>query len=64
MIQTDALHVVLKKCSVCKSKEKHHHKKYENNGIIGPGSRGWIAEEYLICMSCGIHYSDINKPKL
>lgn len=50
-------------CPACKSTNKHHHKKYENNGIIGPGSASWLTEEYLVCLDCGIHFTDINKHK-
>jgi transposase-like protein len=49
------------KCPACKSTNKHHHKKYENNGILGPGSASWIVEEYLVCLDCGIHFSDLKK---
>lgn len=51
------------KCPACKSTNKHHHKKYENNGILGPGCSAWLAEEYLVCLDCGIHFGDINKIK-
>lgn len=50
-------------CPTCKSTNKHHHKKYENNGIIGPGYSSWLIEEYLVCLQCGIHFSDINNGK-
>ena len=49
------------KCPACKSTNKHHHKKYQNNGIIGSGSASWIVEEYLVCLDCGIHFSDLKK---
>ena len=49
------------KCPACKSTNKHHHKKYQNNGILGPGSTSWITEEYLVCLDCGIHFSDLKK---
>jgi transposase-like protein len=51
------------KCPVCKSTDKIHYIKRNNNGIIGPGFSSWITEEYLICKSCGIHYNDITKLK-
>lgn len=51
------------KCPACKSTNKRHHKKYENNGILGPGSASWIVEEYLVCLNCGIHFDDINRKK-
>jgi transposase-like protein len=47
------------KCPICKSTNKHHHKKYQNNGIMGPGAASWITEEYLVCLNCGIHFSDL-----
>ena len=50
-------------CPTCKSTNKHHHKKYENNGIMGPGSRAWITEEYLVCLNCGVHFTDLTKNK-
>jgi hypothetical protein len=49
------------KCPACKSINKHHHTKYQNNGILGPGAASWITEEYLICLDCGIHFSDLKK---
>jgi hypothetical protein len=48
-------------CPACTSTNKHHHKKYENNGIIGTGYSSWLIEEYLVCLQCGIHFSDIKK---
>jgi hypothetical protein len=48
-------------CPACKSMDKIHHVKRQNNGIIGSSFQSWITDEYLICKSCGIHYSDINK---
>ena len=50
-------------CPLCKSTDKIHHIKRNNNGIIGSGYSSWITDEYLICKSCGIHYSDITKLK-
>jgi transposase-like protein len=51
------------KCPVCKSTDKIHYIKRNNNGIMGTGFSSWITEEYLICKSCGIHYNDIAKLK-
>ena len=50
-------------CPLCKSTNKIHHIKRDNNGIIGSGFSTWVTDEYLICKSCGIHYSDITKLK-
>ena len=50
-------------CPVCKSINKHHHTKYKSNGIMGPGSASWLVEEYLICLDCGIHFTDLKKVK-
>ena len=50
-------------CPLCKSTDKIHHIKRNNNGIIGSGYSSWITDEYLICKSCGIHYSDTTKLK-
>ena len=50
-------------CPLCKSTNKVHHIKRDNNGVIGPGFSTWVTDEYLICKSCGIHYSDITKLK-
>lgn len=49
------------KCPVCKSTEKIHYVKRENNGIIGDGFNSWVSEQYLICQNCGVHYSDLKK---
>lgn len=51
------------KCPTCKSTDKINHIRRDNNGIVGPGSNSWVIEQYLICKSCGIHYSDITKIK-
>lgn len=51
-------------CPVCKSTNKHHHTKYKNNGIMGPGFASWLVDEYLVCLDCGVNFSDINKTKL
>lgn len=50
-------------CPVCKSTGKIHYVKRNSNGIMGPGHSSWVTEEYLICKSCGIHYSDVSKFK-
>jgi hypothetical protein len=50
-------------CPVCKSNDKIHHVKTKNNGIMGPGFSSWVTDEYLICKSCGVHYTDITKIK-
>lgn len=50
-------------CPICKSTDKIHHIKRNSNGIMGPGHSSWVTEEYLICKSCGVHYSDISKFK-
>lgn len=50
-------------CPVCKSIDKIHHIKRNDNGIIGSGHSSWVVEEYLICKGCGIHYCDIEKLK-
>lgn len=50
-------------CLLCKSTDKIHHIKRNNNGIIGSGYSSWVTDEYLICKSCGLHYSDITKLK-
>lgn len=48
---------------LCKSTDKIHHIKRNNNGIIGSGYSSWITDEYFICKGCGIHYNDITKSK-
>jgi C4-type Zn-finger protein len=48
-------------CPLCKSKDKTHYCRRDNNGVLGPGFASWILEEYFICKECGIHYSDIKK---
>lgn len=50
-------------CPVCKSNQKKHYVKSNNNGVYGPGSYSWITDDYYICLECGVHYSDINKAK-
>lgn len=48
-------------CPCCKSTEKSHFIDREHNGIYGSGSSSWVRQEYIICLSCGIHYNDLNK---
>jgi hypothetical protein len=50
-------------CPVCHHKSKDHHIKYKSNGIIGPGHKSVIVESYLICLNCGVHYSDVEQLK-
>lgn len=49
------------KCPCCKSIEKSHFIDREHNGIYGSGSRAWIRQEYIVCLSCGVHYTDLEK---
>lgn len=49
------------KCPACSSVNKKRHTTSKNNGIIGPGYRSTILDDYYICQKCGIHYSDLNK---
>jgi transposase-like protein len=51
-------------CPACKSINKLHYCKRDSNGIIGPGSRSWLIEEYYICKDCGIHFSDLHKKEI
>lgn len=51
------------KCPVCKFTKKTRFVQSRNNGVIGPGYHSHIENEYYICLECGIHYSDLNKPK-
>ena len=51
------------KCPICKSTDKINHIRRDNNGIMGSGFNSWVIEQYLICKSCGIHYSDVTKIK-
>lgn len=44
-------------CRICGSRE--FKEKYENNGIIGPGSRSWIV--YYICAGCSVIFKDPKK---
>lgn len=50
-------------CPVCGSTEKQNVKKTQSNDIIGPGSRSWVTEEYIVCSKCGVMYKDLNKPE-
>lgn len=51
------------KCPVCKSTEKGIIRKTDSNKILGPGSRSWTLDEYVVCSKCGVMYKDLNKPK-
>lgn len=51
------------KCPLCKSNKKSLYQDIQHNGIYGPGSFSNITNEYLICLNCGMHYSDLNKNK-
>ncbi len=48
-------------CPSCKSNDKEHIVKGDNNGIFGPGYRSWIIEEYYVCQSCGTMFKDLTK---
>ena len=50
-------------CPSCKSTDKKHIIKRNNNGIMGPGFRSWIVEEHFECNECGTMYKDIFKIK-
>lgn len=52
-------------CPVCKSKKKEHVLLSFKNRPLVYGGRNAAAEqwEYYICEGCGVHYTDINKPK-
>lgn len=50
-------------CPACKSTNKNHHEKRNDNGIIGPGYSSWIIEEYYVCKECGCMFKDLNKPQ-
>jgi transposase-like protein len=51
------------KCPLCKSKNKNHVVKSENNGVMGPGYSSWETENYYVCLDCGIMYKDLEKFK-
>lgn len=50
-------------CPVCKTKQAGRVVKTKSNDIIGPGSRSWVTEEYLVCGKCGVMFKDLNKPE-
>jgi len=50
-------------CPVCKTKQSGRVVKRDSNSIIGPGSRSWVTEEYLVCGKCGVMFKDLNKPE-
>lgn len=46
-------------CPLCKSKDKNHIVKYVSNGVFGPGYHSKVTDDYYVCNSCGIHFSDL-----
>ena len=50
-------------CPSCKSTNKKHVVKRNDNVIIGPGYSSWVIEEYFVCKECGIMYKDLTKLK-
>jgi len=40
------------KCPICKSGVGHLRTFRQNNGIIGPGYRSWITDQYYSCDKC------------
>ena len=50
-------------CPFCKSTDKEHVIKSENNGVYGPGYSSRLIDEYFVCKKCGIMYKDITKIK-
>lgn len=63
LIQQEELRVNRLSCPCCKSTEKSNFIEREHNGIYGSGGKSWIKQEYIICLSCGVHYTDLNKEK-
>lgn len=49
------------KCPVCKSTNKKHIVRSENNGVFGPGYSSWIVDDYFVCQNCGVMFKDIKK---
>lgn len=44
------------RCPSCKSHNVKHIKKEKWNGIIGPGSHSYVADEYYSCKKCGVRF--------
>lgn len=51
------------KCPCCKSTNKKHIVKSNDNGIFGPGYKSWVIEEYFTCLDCGVMFKDVEKQK-
>jgi C4-type Zn-finger protein len=51
-------------CPCCKSTDKQHFVQSENNGVMGSGYSSWVIQSYYVCMSCGIHYSDLSSKEI
>lgn len=46
-------------CPVCKSENIDDDSQYDNNGIIGHGSRSWKTSNIRSCNDCGIIFKPI-----
>lgn len=62
--EEDILRINEMKCPACKETNKEHVVKTENNGVIGPGYHSYVVDDYYVCKSCGVHFSDVNKKDL
>jgi len=51
------------KCPSCKSTNKNHVVKRNDNGIFGPGYASWVVDEYFVCNKCGTMFKDMEKIK-
>ncbi len=51
-------------CPICKTSNKKRFITADSNGIMGPGYNSIITNDYFICQSCGIHFSDLNKKEI
>lgn len=60
-LKDENLRVENMECPLCRSTEKERRVSSISNGVMGPGYNSRKIADHYICMSCGIHYSDLNK---
>ena len=63
-IKEEELRIEKLSCPVCLNSKKRRFKTAESNGVMGPGYHSRITNDYFICETCGIHFSDLNKKEI
>jgi transposase-like protein len=63
-VKEEELRIEKLSCPVCSNSKKRRFITAESNGVMGPGYHSRITNDYFICETCGIHFSDLNKKEI